>query len=250
MGWDGGRESTVTRITQKRRSTRGTTGAVGHALRAADRLAGWFGSGQVAKIPGTQAGCRFARRASVEAVERLALQAAGLGWVAWLASSGSGYGRFVLPMIIAGVGVSMAVPAVPAAALGAVAPQDMGRASGVNNTLQRFGGAFGVAVAAAVFSAHGQLGSPAGMTAGFRPALVVSALLSLLGAGAAVLAAGGRVRRRPRSRLPSRRSWPTPTSSLARQAAWNTPSCLGPTHRRPSPASAGATSWASSGRRC
>ena len=66
----------------------------------------------------------------------LALQAAGLGWVAWLASSGSGYGRFVLPMIIAGVGVSMAVPAVPAAALGAVAPQDMGRASGVNNTLQ------------------------------------------------------------------------------------------------------------------
>jgi MFS family permease len=118
----------------------------------------------------------------------LALQAAGLGWVAWLASSGSGYGRFVLPMIIAGVGVSMAVPAVPAAALSAVAPQDMGRASGVNNTLQRFGGAFGVAVAAAVFSAHGQLGSPAGMTAGFRPALAVSALLSLLGAGAAVLA--------------------------------------------------------------
>jgi len=118
----------------------------------------------------------------------LALQAAGLGWVAWLASSGSGYGRFVLPMIIAGVGVSMAVPAVPAAALGAVAPQDIGRASGVNNTLQRFGGAFGVAVAAAVFSAHGRLGSPAGMTAGFRPALAVSALLSLLGAGAAVLA--------------------------------------------------------------
>lgn len=118
----------------------------------------------------------------------LALQAAGLGWVAWLASSGTGYGRFVLPMIIADVGVSMAVPAVPAAALSAVAPQDMGRASGVNNTLQRFGGAFGVAVAAAVFSAHGQLGSPAGMTAGFRPALAVSALLSLLGAGAAVLA--------------------------------------------------------------
>ena len=30
----------------------------------------------------------------------------------------------------------MAVPAVPAAALGAVAPQDMGRASGVIDTLQ------------------------------------------------------------------------------------------------------------------
>ncbi len=52
-------------------------------------------------------------------------------------------------MIIVGVGVSMAIPAVPAAALGAVAPQDIGRASGVNNTLQRFGGAFGVAPVAA-----------------------------------------------------------------------------------------------------
>jgi hypothetical protein len=128
-----------------------------------------------------------ARRKAVDQLRR-DRAVSGLGWVAWLASSGSGYGRFVLPMIIAGVGVSMAVPAVPAAALGAVAPQDMGRASGVNNTLQRFGGAFGVAVAAAVFSAHGQLGSPAGMTAGFRPALAVSALLSLLGAGTAVLA--------------------------------------------------------------
>src|SRR6266567_3101424 len=118
----------------------------------------------------------------------LALQAGGLGWVAWLASASGGYGRFVLPMIIAGVGISMALPTVATAALGAVAPPDMGRASGVNNTLQRFGGAFGIAVAAAVFSAHGQLGSPAGVTAGFRPALAVSALLSLLGAVAAVLA--------------------------------------------------------------
>jgi MFS family permease len=118
----------------------------------------------------------------------LALQAVGLGWVAWLASADGGYGRFVLPMIIAWAGISMAIPTVSAAALGAVAPADMGRASGVNNTLQRFGGAFGVAVAAAVFSAHGQLGSPAGVTAGFRPALAVSALLSLLGAAAAVLA--------------------------------------------------------------
>ncbi len=54
--------------------------------------------------------------------------------------------------------------------------------------MQRFGGAFGIAVTAAVFTAHGQLGSPAGVVAGFRPALAVSALLSLLGAGAAVAA--------------------------------------------------------------
>src|SRR5712692_5181261 len=86
----------------------------------------------------------------------LALQAAGLAWVADIATAGGGYGRFVAPLIIAGVGISMALPATPAAALGAVPPADMGRASGVNNTLQRFGGALGVAIATAVFTAYGQ----------------------------------------------------------------------------------------------
>src|SRR5215472_14181972 len=73
--------------------------------------------------------------------------------------------------VIAGVGVSMALPATPTALLSAVAPPDMGKASGVNNTLQRFGGAFGVAMVSAVFAANGHLGSPAAVTAGFRPAL-------------------------------------------------------------------------------
>jgi hypothetical protein len=67
--------------------------------------------------------------------------------------------------------------------LGAVTPADLGRASGVSNTLQRFGGAFGIAIAAAVFAAFGQLGPPAAVVAGYRPELAVSAGLSLLGAG-------------------------------------------------------------------
>jgi EmrB/QacA subfamily drug resistance transporter len=116
----------------------------------------------------------------------LTLQAGGLAWVAWVASGAGGYGRFVLPLIVAGVGISTTTPAVAAAALGSVPPPDVGRASGVNSTLQRFGGAFGIAVTAAVFTAQGQLGSPAGVVAGFRPALAVSALLSLAGAGVAV----------------------------------------------------------------
>jgi MFS family permease len=116
----------------------------------------------------------------------LALQAAGLAWVADIATAGGGYGRFVAPLIIAGVGISMALPTTAAAALGAVPPADMGRASGVNNTLQRFGGALGVAIATAVFTAYGHLGSPASVIAGYRPAMAVSAGLSLLGAIAAV----------------------------------------------------------------
>ena len=55
----------------------------------------------------------------------------------------------------------MAIPAVPAAALNAVPPSDVGKASGVQSTLQRFGAVVGVAVVAAVFTAAGHLGSPA-----------------------------------------------------------------------------------------
>lgn len=48
--------------------------------------------------------------------------------------------------------------------------------------LQRFGAVFGVAVASAVFSAYGGLGSPAAFTDGFRPAVMVAGALALLGA--------------------------------------------------------------------
>jgi EmrB/QacA subfamily drug resistance transporter len=123
-------------------------------------------------------------------VTGLILQAGGLAWVASLASAsgqaGGGYGRFVVPLVIAGIGVSMALPTVPTAALGAVDPADVGRASGVSNTLQRFGAAFGIALVTAVFAANGHLGSVASFTSGYRPAMLVSAAISLLGAGTAV----------------------------------------------------------------
>jgi len=118
----------------------------------------------------------------------LVLQAAGLAWVASLASGAAagGYGRFVAPLIVAGVGVSMALPTGPATTLSAVPPSDVGRASGVGNTTQRFGAAFGIALVTAVFAANGHLGSVASFTAGYRPAMIVSAGISLLGAAAAV----------------------------------------------------------------
>jgi EmrB/QacA subfamily drug resistance transporter len=120
-------------------------------------------------------------------VTGLLMQAGGLAWVASLAATaGGGYARFVIPLIIAGIGVSMALPTVPTATLSAVPAGDVGRASGVSNTMQRFGSAFGIAVASAVFAAHGHLGSVASFTSGYRPAMVVSAVISLAGAVAAV----------------------------------------------------------------
>jgi EmrB/QacA subfamily drug resistance transporter len=121
----------------------------------------------------------------------MSLQAIGLGWFALVATARVGYGELVLPLIVAGVGVSMAIATTPTAALGAVAPQDIGKASGANSTLQRFGGVFGITIATAVFAANGHLRTPAGFDAGFHPALVVAAMLSLLGAVTA-LAAGNR----------------------------------------------------------
>jgi EmrB/QacA subfamily drug resistance transporter len=118
----------------------------------------------------------------------LLLQAVGLAWFALAATGSAAYAELVVPLVVAGVGISMALPTTAAAAIGAVAPADIGKASGTNSTLQRFGGAFGVALASAVFSANGSLGSPVAFDAGARPAIAAAGALSLLGAAAALLA--------------------------------------------------------------
>jgi EmrB/QacA subfamily drug resistance transporter len=127
------------------------------------------------------------------------LQGAGLGWLALVATPGAGYGRLVPPLFTAGVGIALALPSAALAALGAVPPADLGTASGVNNTLQRLGGVLAVAAVSAVFAHAGHLGGPAGVTAGFRPALALSAGLSLLG----TLTAATVIRRRPPARQPA-----------------------------------------------
>ena len=127
------------------------------------------------------------------------LQGVGLAWFALVATTGAGYPQLILPLLVAGVGISMAMATTPTAALNAVAPRDMGKASGANSTLQRFGGVFGIAIATTIFAANGHLGTPASFDAGFRPAMAVAAGLSVLGAMSA-LAAGRRQHLRTASR--------------------------------------------------
>ena len=74
----------------------------------------------------------------------------------------------------------MALPTVPTAVLGAVSEDEMGTASGINYMAQRFGAVFAVAIATAVFSAYGHLGSPRAVTAGFGPAMWACAGFALL----------------------------------------------------------------------
>jgi len=125
-------------------------------------------------------------------VTGMALQGLGLAWLSALSSLDVSYATLVVPLIVAGVGVSMAIPTSAAALLGAVAPADLGKAAGVNGTFQRLGSAFAIAAVTAVFAANGSLADPASFVAGFRPAFAVSAGLSFVGALTA-LAIGARV---------------------------------------------------------
>ena len=115
-------------------------------------------------------------------VAGLALQAAGMVWLALLARSEAGYLAWVLPLALAGGGISMAMPAAQSAVLGAVAPADIGKASGLFNTLRQLGGVLGVAVTVAVFVRAGGYGSAHDFSKGFAAALMTTALLSLAGA--------------------------------------------------------------------
>ncbi|HEY2792801.1 MAG TPA: MFS transporter, partial [Micromonosporaceae bacterium] len=126
------------------------------------------------------------------AVPGLILQAAGFVAIVVLAGTGQSWAAYVGPFVVAGVGVSLALPTLPTAAMGAIPASEIGIAAGVVNTVQRIGPVIGVAVASAVFAAHGSLASAAAVTSGFRWALGASAMLSLI--GAAVAATIGRRR--------------------------------------------------------
>jgi EmrB/QacA subfamily drug resistance transporter len=131
---------------------------------------------------------RIGRRPII--VVGLSMLTAGFVWVAWRGSLGTSWIELVIALLVAGVGISMALPTVPTAVLSAVAPHEMGKASGINYMAQRFGAVFAVAIGSAVFASYGGPGSPATVTAGFKPALWACAVLAGMGALAATAMSG------------------------------------------------------------
>jgi EmrB/QacA subfamily drug resistance transporter len=115
-------------------------------------------------------------------VTGLLMQSIGLGWIAMIVAPGLTYSAVIAPLVLAGVGVSMAMPAVQNAVLSSVAVAEMGKASGVFNMARFLGGGFGVALLVTIFSASGATGSPASFSTGFAAAMTAAAVLSLLGA--------------------------------------------------------------------
>jgi EmrB/QacA subfamily drug resistance transporter len=115
-------------------------------------------------------------------VAGLSLQALGMGWIALIADSGLTYSEFLLPSIVAGVGVSMAIPSAQNSVIGSFSLEEVGKAAGANSMMRELGGVFGVAVAAAVFAGAGSYASPGGFLDGFAPAVAVLAGFSVVGA--------------------------------------------------------------------
>jgi EmrB/QacA subfamily drug resistance transporter len=118
------------------------------------------------------------------AVAGLLLQAAGMGWIALIAGPDVAYWRLVAPLVIAGCGVSMAMPALQNAVVSSVAPASIGKASGAFNMMRQLGGVFGVAILVAVFSGDGGYASAQLFSNGFSAAIGAAAGLSVLGAAA------------------------------------------------------------------
>lgn len=107
----------------------------------------------------------------------LSLQTIGMLWLSQISNGTHQYYAFVLPLVISGCGISLAMPAAQSAGVGALPRESVGIASGVYSMTRQLGGAVGVAVLGSVFvSAGGYAGH------GFTRALAGCGVLSLLGA--------------------------------------------------------------------
>jgi hypothetical protein len=125
-------------------------------------------------------------------VAGLLLQAAGMTWLALIAAPGVAYSHMVAPLIVGGVGVSMAIPSAQNSVVGAISDAAIGKAAGANSMMRELGGVFGIAIAVAVFAGAGSYAAPSAFVSGFGPAIGVAAGLSLVGAIAGTALPGRR----------------------------------------------------------
>jgi EmrB/QacA subfamily drug resistance transporter len=122
----------------------------------------------------------------------LILQAIGMGWIGLIADPGLAYSEMIIPLVVAGCGVSMAIPAVQSSVVGSVGQDAIGKAAGTNSMMRELGGVFGIAISVAVFAGAGGYASAQAFTDGFAAAIGVSAALAVVGALAGTVLPGRR----------------------------------------------------------
>jgi hypothetical protein len=115
-------------------------------------------------------------------VSGLLLQCGGTAWIAAIARPGLPFSHLVAPLIVAGVGISMAIPSAQNSVVGSATLESAGKLAGINSMMRELGGVFGIAVAVAVFASFGSYASAGAFVDGFGPAIGVSSGLALLGA--------------------------------------------------------------------
>jgi MFS family permease len=122
----------------------------------------------------------------------LSLQALGMVWLALIVEPGMAYSDLLAPFIVAGVGISMAIPAAQNSVVASAGMDAIGKAAGANSMMRELGGVFGIAIAVAVFASAGSYASVAAFTDGFEAAIFVAAGLAVFGAIAGLALPGRR----------------------------------------------------------
>ncbi|HET7573259.1 MAG TPA: DHA2 family efflux MFS transporter permease subunit [Gaiellaceae bacterium] len=117
----------------------------------------------------------------------LALQGAGLLWIAAVTTATTPYAELVGPFVLSGAGMALFFAPVANVVLGSVRQAEQGKASGATNAIRELGGVFGVAVLAAVFSHSGGYASPQAFADGTTVAVYAGGAVVLVAAVAAAL---------------------------------------------------------------
>jgi EmrB/QacA subfamily drug resistance transporter len=117
----------------------------------------------------------------------LAMQAAGLAWIASVSTPTTAYVDIVGPFVLAGAGMSLFFAPVANVVLSSVRDIEQGQASGANNAIRELGGVLGVAVLASIFAHEGGYASADTFVTGMNAAVYVGAGVVALGSVAAFL---------------------------------------------------------------
>jgi len=115
----------------------------------------------------------------------LALQAAGLAWIAAVSTPTTPYADLIAPFALSGIGMGLFFAPIANIVLSSVRREEEGQASGANNAVRELGGVFGVAVLASLFAQYGGYSSGTAFVNGMTPAVYVGAAVVALGSVAA-----------------------------------------------------------------
>ena len=115
----------------------------------------------------------------------LALQAAGLAWIAAVSTPTTPYVELVAPFTLSGIGMALFFAPVANVVLSSVRPEEEGQASGANSAIRELGGVLGIAVIVSIFSHYGGYRSGGSFTDGMVPGVYVGAAVVALGSLAA-----------------------------------------------------------------